>query len=87
VGKAEELNFALEAAERSLGRVVERYRLALGCCALCGDFFELGSLAVVAADAANRVCFEHEECPPDPTNYREAYRNPQQGDSSGLSPV
>jgi len=77
----------LEAAEKALGSAVERYRLALGCCATCGDLFELGDLAVCGVDSKGRIQFEHELCPDDPSNVRDSYRNPQQIAPSGPSTV
>jgi|3_EtaG_2_1085321.scaffolds.fasta_scaffold15094_4 hypothetical protein len=78
MGRAQQLYDALEAAERVLGDAVNQYRLALGCCATCGDFFEIGTLAIVMVDDKGRTCFEHEECPEEPVNFREDYRNPNQ---------
>jgi hypothetical protein len=87
VSKVKELREALKAAEEALGRVVERYRLALGCCAVCGDHFEMGDIAVASVDARSRICFEHELCPEDPEDYGSSYRNDQQIDRSGPSSV
>ena len=78
---------ALEAAERALGCVVEQYRLALGCCASCGDLFEPGGLAVAMVDVKGRTCFEHEICPEEAVNVRDSYRNPQQNGSLKPSSV
>jgi len=76
---------ALEAAEQTLGRVVEQYRLALGCCVSCGDLFEIGALAIAMTDEKDRICFEHEKCPEEPVNYRDSYQNPQQNGPLGPS--
>lgn len=76
--KADKLQRALVAAEEALGRAVERYRLALGCCISCGDFFEPGDLAVAMVDAKGRVEFEHEICPEESEDYGSSYRNDQQ---------
>lgn len=75
MGKADDLYKALAAAEAALGHAVERYRLALGCCNACGDFFELGSIAIVVIDEQSRTCFEHETCPAEPVDYGSSYRN------------
>ena len=80
MGKAERLQASLEAAESALGHAVERYRLALGCCASCGEFFEPGMLGVATVDERGRIGFEHESCPEDPTDYGSSYRNEQQID-------
>lgn len=78
MGKAEDLDNALEAAERALGHAVERYRVALGCCTTCGDFFEPGDIAIAMVDDHSRIGFEHDKCPQDPTDYGSTYRNDQQ---------
>jgi len=85
--RAKLLHEALEAAEQALGNAVERYRLALGCCAACGDLFEYGGLAVCTVDAKGRIQFEHDECPEEPSNVLDSYRNPQQIAPSGPSSV
>jgi len=87
VSKVKELHDALKAAETALGHAVERYRLALGCCALCGDHFEVGDIAIATIDTKSRTCFEHESCPEDPEDYGSSYRNDQQIDLSGPSSV
>ena len=76
--KAEALHIALHTAEAALGRAVERYRLALGCCRACGDFFEPGALAVAMVDAKGRTEFEHQFCPDGAEDYGSSYRNEQQ---------
>lgn len=81
------LHDALEAAEQALGSVVEQYRLALGCCASCGDFFETGSAAIAMVDTKGRTCFEHIACPEEAINVRDSYRNPQQNGSLRPSSV
>jgi len=78
VGKAEHLHEALEAAEKALGHAVERYRLALGCCTVCGAFFGPGDIGVAMVDEKSRIGFEHETCPEDPLDYGSSYRNDQQ---------
>ena len=85
--RAEELRNALASAERAFGHVVERYRLALSCCAVCGDFFKIGDVAIVMIDVQNRIAFEHETCPEETEDYGSSYRNDQQGAPSGPSPV
>jgi hypothetical protein len=85
--RAEDLRVAMEAAERALGGVVERYRLALGCCACCGDRFELGDIAIAGTDNKGRIQFEHEACPDGAVNLRDSYRNPQQNGSLRPSSV
>ena len=81
------LHDALAAAERVLGCVVEQYRLALGCCATCGDFFEPGSAAIAMVDTKGRTSFEHDVCPAEAVNVRDSYRNPQQNGSLKPSSV
>jgi len=75
VDRAENLHKALAAAEEALGNAVERYRVALGCCTECGDFFESGELGVAIIDEVGRIGFEHESCPADSTDYGSSYRN------------
>ena len=82
-----ELRAALNAAEAALGHAVERYRLALGCCSVCGDHFEIGDIAIAVADAKSRITFEHESCPEETEDYGSSYRNDQQIDLSGPSSV
>lgn len=72
------LHAALDAAESALGHAVERYRLALGCCISCGDFFEPGAVGIAMVDEKGRIGFEHQECPEEPTDYGSSYRNEQQ---------
>lgn len=78
VGRAGEIHDALEAAEEALGHAVERYRLALGCCLSCGDFFAPGMIAVAMVDEKGRIGFEHDNCPEETTDYGSSYRNEQQ---------
>ena len=85
MNRADDLRAAVEKAERSFAAAFEQYRLVLGCCASCGDLFELGMLAVVSVDPKGRVQFEHETCPEDSEDYRSVYRNPQQLDDSNES--
>jgi len=77
----------MEAAEAALGDAVGRYRRALGCCAACGDLFEIGMLAVVLTDEQGRIQFEHDCCPEDAVDVRDSYRNPQQNGPLGQSSV
>ncbi|MGE3483281.1 MAG: hypothetical protein AB7L09_00775 [Nitrospira sp.] len=78
--KAQELRNALRAAEEVLGNTVRKYRLALGCCCSCGDYFEIGELVVVVGDEDGMTGFEHDTCPIEAQDYRSSYRNPQQLD-------
>lgn len=78
MGRAGDIHEALEAAEAALGHVVERYRLALGCCISCGDFFAPGMIAIAMVDEKSRIAFEHETCPEETTDYGSVYRNEQQ---------
>lgn len=78
MNQATDLRSALKAIEEALGSAVEKYRLALGCCALCGDFFEVGDIAVAMFDYESRIQFEHETCPEQAEDYGTVYRNPQQ---------
>lgn len=76
--RADELHEALAAAEDALGHAVERYRIALGCCTTCGDFFEPGAIAIAMIDEKGRIGFDHDKCPEEPTDYGSSYRNEQQ---------
>ena len=78
--KVDRLYEALEAAEKALGHAVERYRIALGCCNVCGEFFEPGDVGIAMVDEKSRIGFEHETCPKDPIDYGSSYRNDQQTD-------
>jgi len=75
----------MKAAEEALGNAVEKYRQALGCCAVCGDFFEAGDTAVAMFDSESRIQFEHETCPSNAEDYGTVYRNPQQLSASDES--
>ena len=85
MGRADDVHDALAAAEKALGHAVERYRLALGCCISCGDYFEPGAIAVAMVDNLGRIGFEHDECPKEPTDYGSVYRNDQQKDEFSSS--
>ena len=71
--QADDLRAAMAAAEKAFGGAIERYRRAIGCCARCGDFFEIGELALVMADDAGRIQFEHRSCPDDAVNVRDRF--------------
>ena len=78
--KVDRLYEALEIAEKALGHAVERYRAALGCCSVCGEFFVPGDVGIAMVDEKNRIGFEHETCPLNPVDYGSSYRNDQQLD-------
>jgi hypothetical protein len=79
--KVDKLYDALKVAEEALGDAVNYYRSMLGCCASCGDLFEVGSLAIVMVDDEGRTCFEHENCSEDSIDVRDSYRNSRQSGS------
>jgi len=87
MNRAQDLHNALEAAESALGGAVECYRLLLGCCASCGDTFELGELAVAMVDEKGHTCFEHELCPDESSDVRGIYREAARRATSKQAPV